>query len=293
LGRIPQWCGWIVGVLALAAAGCATQSETKLPICPGKASAEEALAALAARADKAVPVRASGGECQLTYYLPDEDKPKRHKLIPRLWFHPPTDMYIQLSIAVDPKALIIGCNAEEFWLALRPKEISTYYWGQWGETENVEGLMVSPKVVLEAFGIVMRHDEGSGSNTWSLTNEGPYDILTEEDADGRLRKRVHIFACDYLVHKIEYFDAEGELVGIAKLSNYEPVADGFEVPKRIHVTAVAPDGRADEMDIKLASVTQKELKAPARRRYFNRNPRDMEKLDHGYRLEDGRWVDDR
>lgn len=293
MGRIPQWCGWLVAVVALVAAGCATQGEAQLPICPGKASAEEALAALAARAEKAVPLRASGGQCRLTYYVPDDDKPKRHNLSPRLWFNPPSDIYIQLSVAVDPKALIIGCNSEEFWLALRPKEISTYYWGQWDETENVEGLMVSPKVVLEAFGIVMRHDEGTGSNTWSLGSEGPYDVLTETDDAGRILKRVHIYACDYLVHKIEYFDREGRIVGTAKLSDYESVADGFDVPTRIHVTAAGPDGRADVIDIKLASLKEKELSAAARKKVFTRNPRDMEKLEHVYRFEDGRWVTDR
>jgi len=154
-------------------------------------------------------------------------------------------------------------------------------------------LMVSPKVVLEAFEIVMRHDEGTGSNTWSLSSEGPYDVLTEEDDAGRLLKRVHIYACDYLVHKIEYFDRDGRIVGTAKLSDYESVAEGFDVPTRINVTAVGPDGRADVMDIKLASLREKQLSAAARKKVFTRDLRDMEKLEHVYRFEDGRWVEDR
>ena len=293
MGRIPQCRGRILALVALLVAGCATQESTQLPICPGKASAEDALAALSARAEKAVPLRASGGQCRLTYYIPDEEKPKRHNLSPRPWFNPPSELYMQLSIAVDPKALIIGCNAEEFWLALRPKEISTYYWGQWDETENVEGLMVSPKVVLEAFGIVLRHDRGADSNTWSLTNEGSYDVLTEQNETGRLLKRVHIFACDYVVHKIEYFDDVGKVVGTARSGDYEPVAEGFDVPTEIYVSALGPDGRIDEIEIKLASLREKQLSEAARRAVFVRNPRDMEKLERGYRYEGGRWVRER
>ena len=51
------------------------------------------------------------------------------------------------------KAVILGSNEEEFWLALRPKEISSYYIGRWQDVRDFEGLVMSPRVVLEAVGI--------------------------------------------------------------------------------------------------------------------------------------------
>ena len=281
-------------MLAVLAAGCTTpQTVEQLPICPGKGSAKEALAVLSARAEQAVPMRVSGGQVRLTYYVPDDEDAKRHNLPMQLWFHPPSQIYIQGSIAVDAKALIVGCNEEEFWLALRPKEMSAYYYGQWDEAANVDGLVVSPQIVLEGFGIIARHDGQGGANTWSLSSEGPFDVLTLESADGQTRKRVHIYTCDYLVRKIEYFDLEGKLAATAELDDYEAVVEGFQVPTKMIVTAIQPDGRADVANIKLASLKEKELSELARRKVFARNPQDMEPFEKVYHYENGRWTTER
>lgn len=293
MGRIPQWCKWGTAVLAVLAAGCATTGMPTLPACPGKASAEDALAALNARAEKAVPLRVSGGQCRLSYYVPDDDKPKRHNLSMQIWFHPPSQMYIQGAIAVDPKGLIVGCNAEEFWLALRPKEMSAYYWGQWDESANVEGLIVSPQIVLEAFGIIVRHDGQADAGSWSLRNDGPYDVLTLDDGAGQIRKRVHIYTCDYLVRKIEYFDREGKIAATAELDDYKPVTEGFLVPTKMLVTAMGPDGRADVAEITLASLRKKELSAAARQRYFQRQTGEADNYERVYRYDKGRWTTER
>jgi hypothetical protein len=289
VGRISQWCGWATVALAVIVAGCATPGTTQLPICPGKASAADALAALSARAEQAVPLRVSGGQCRLSYYVPEDDDPKRHNLSMQIWFHPPSQMYIQGAIAVDSKGLIVGCNEEEFWLALRPKEMSAYYWGQWDEAANVEGLVISPQIVLEGFGIIVRDSDTPDSDSWSLTNEGPYDVLTLQDEAGQIRKRVHIYTCDYLVRKIEYFDREGKIAATAELDDYQPVTEEFLVPTEMLVTAIGPDGRADVADIKLVSLKQKELSEAARRKVFARNPQDMERFEKVYRYKDGKW----
>lgn len=289
--RISRWCWLCTILLVFLAVGC-TPGEVKLIVCPGKAGVEEALSALEARAERAQPLQVNGGQCRLVYYEPDDEKPKRHNLAPRLWFNPPSQIYVQLSVGVDQKAVIIGCNDASFWMGLRPQEVSTYYWGNWDEAQDVDGLMVGPKVVLEAFGIIQR-DERSGSDGWSLSNEGPYDILTRRDAEGRLVKRVHIYACDYLVRKIEYFDTEGHPVAVAELGDYEQVVEGFDVPTKIYVRAIAEDGREDEMEIKLYDPKVKELKERAKELYFNQNLRDMERYDHVYRYEDGGWITER
>jgi hypothetical protein len=294
LGRTPKWFGRTAALLLVLAAGCTTPETVKqLPICPGKGSAEEALAVLNSRAEKAVPLRVSGGQCRLTYFVPDDDEEKRHNLPLQLWFHPPSQIYIQGSIAVDSKALIVGCNDEEFWLALRPKEMSAYYYGQWDETANVDGLVVSPQIVLEAFGIIAGRGGGAGSSTWSLSSEGAYDVLTLENTDGKILKRVHIYTCDYLVRKIEYFDREGKLAAMAELDEYEAVVEGFQIPTKMLVTAIGPDGRADVADIKLASLKQKELSEAAREQVFARNPGDMDRFEKVYHYQDGKWTTER
>jgi len=295
VGRIPQWCTWVAvtAVLAALTAGCETPGTTQLPICPGKASAEDALAALSARAEQAVPLRVSGGQCRLTYYVPEDDGAKRHNLPMQLWFHPPSQIYIQGAIAVDSKALIVGCNAKEFWLALRPKEVSAYYWGQWDEAATVEGLVVSPQIVLEAFGIIVQHEGQADSGSWSLTSEGPYDVLTFENGSGQIRKRVHIYTCDYLVRKIEYFDRQGKIAATAELDDYKPVTEGFLVPTKMLVTAVGPDGRADVAEITLASLKEKELSELARQKVFTRDPADLDRYEKVYRYEDGDWTTER
>ena len=294
MGRIPQWRRTVVALLTVLAAGCTTPETTEqLPICPGKGSAEEALAVLSSRAAKAVPLQVRGGQVRLTYFVPDDDEAKRHNLPMQLWFHPPSQMYIQGSIAVDSKALIVGCNEEEFWLALRPKEMSAYYWGQWDETANVDGLIVSPQIVLEAFGIIAGNGGGASTSTWSLANEGPYDVLTLTSGDGQIRKRIHIYTCDYLVRKIEYFDREGKMAATAELEDYEAVVEGFEVPTKMLVTAIGPDGRADVADIKLNSLKEKALSEVARQSVFARDPNGMDRFEKVYRYKDGKWTTER
>ncbi|MDI9430526.1 MAG: hypothetical protein QM570_02255 [Planctomycetota bacterium] len=288
---MPRLCRFLGALLAAFAAGCAVQEPAKLPICPGKTDVQDALSAVGSRVGQAVAFRASG-QCRLAYYEPDDDNVKRHNLPILLWFNPPSEVYMQGSIAVDPKAVIIGSNAEAFWLALRPKEMSAYYWGAWDEAQNVEGLMVSPQVVLEAFGIVHRDGRTDG-NDWALSNEGPYDVLTQHGEAGRILKRVYIHTCDYLVRKIEYFDAEGRVIAVAQLDGYQTVGEGFEVPTNIFVSATAPDGREDTIDIKLQSISARQLSEQARRQVFTRDPKDMERFEQVYRYRDGGWVSER
>jgi hypothetical protein len=288
---MPKSCRFVSVLLVAFVTGCAVQEPAQLPACPGKASVQDALSAVTSRVERAVAFRASG-QCRLAYYVPDDDEVKRHNLPMLLWFNPPSDVYMQGSIAVDPKAVVIGSNKEAFWLALRPKEMSAYYWGTWDEAQNVEGLMVSPQVVLEAFGIV-QHDGQADANDWSLTHEGPNDVLTQHGEAGRVVKRVYIYTCDYLVRKIEYFDTDGKIIAVAQLDDDEPVAQGFDVPTNIFVKAIAPDEREDTIDIKLQSIKAKQLSEQAQRQVFTRDPKEMEKFQNVYRYRDGGWVSER
>ncbi len=223
---------WVVGLGTLVVGGCVTRPpKPKLQVCPGKATVDEALQTLTARAQSAVPVWASG-HAVLTYHAPDKKKPERHSLTIVLRFEPPARIYLQGSVTAVPKAVILGSNEEEFWLALRPKEISSYYIGRWQDVRDFEGLVMSPRVVLEAVGIVNVPGTEPNPALWKLENKGPYDILTQRDESGRPVRRLHVYACDYSVREIEYFDRRGKVVAVAQLDGYEPVVPTFQVPTR-------------------------------------------------------------
>ena len=291
-GRILRWTCWLAAAGLVMAAGCTTLGPQPLEICPGKANVEEALDTLAARGALAVPLKASGS-CRLEYYNPDKDKQERHRVELELWLHPPDRLYLQGSIGVVNKAVIVGSNVDEFWLAMRPDEVSAYYWGRWADAGNVEGLLINPRLVLEAFGIIVRPDAAVDSGLWSLQNEGPYDILTLRNEDGDLREKVYVYACDYLVHKIEYFEPDGSLLATAELEDYKELVEGFKVPRTIYVTTVTPDGHQDTMNVRFSFLGEKELSERAQEVYFNRDPDDMDDFEHVYRYEDGYWITQR
>lgn len=265
--------------------GCVS-GPPKLAVCPGKPTTDEALQTLAARAASAVPLRANG-QAMLTYHVPDKKKPERHNLPLELRFEPSGNIYIQGSIAVDPRAVILGANDQEFWLALSPKEMSSYYIGQWDEVRDFEGLMMSPRVVLEALGLVVEPSSADAA-LWSLENRGPYDILTRRDEAGRMVRRVYIYSCDYAVHKIEYSDGQGKVLAVAQLGDYKDVAEGFRVPTKMHVVSTNPDGRRDTMEISLTGVRTYQFKDQQRQVLFSPPPRG--KFDNVYRYQAGRWV---
>jgi hypothetical protein len=145
------------------------------------------------------------GHAVLTYHAPDKKKPERHSLTILLRFDPPARIYLQGSLTAVPKAVVLGSNEEIFWLALRPKEISSYYSGRWQDVRDFEGLVMSPRIVLESVGIVSVPGAEPNPALWKLENKGPYDILTQRDESGRpVRRSTSMRAITPFT--IEYFD---------------------------------------------------------------------------------------
>ncbi len=268
--------------------GCVTQPQRqRLVVCPGKATAAEALQTLTARAQSAVPVWASG-HAILAYYVPDRKKPERHSLNLLLRFDPPARVYLQGSVTAVERAVILGSNEEEFWLALKPKEISSFYLGRWQDVRDFEGLVMSPRVVLEAVGIVNVPGTEPNPALWKLENRGPYDILTQRDESGHPVRRLHVYACDYTVREIEYFDRRGKVVAVAQLDGYKPVEKTlFSVPTQISVVSTRPDGRKDSVVMDFESPKTKPF-AEKQQKIFR--PPDADKYEHVYQYENGQWV---
>ena len=235
---------FIVGAI-LILSGCAPQMRTPKEICPGKDSVAEALAALQSQAQKAVSLKASG-QCRLEFYVEGKKKPQRENVDIRLRVNPPYDIYLWGDKPLVPKAIVLGSNEQEFWLAIRPKEISFYGWGKWSEQGSTGGIMIDPRTLLEAFGM----SEVDAEQDWSLLNEGAFDILTRRDR-GAVTKKIYIYSCECHVSKIELFDSKGQVAARAELDSYEEVSAGFWVPAWIQVTTFTQDEARDPLTITL------------------------------------------
>ncbi len=229
--QVSMYLRMLLLLLASFVAGCPPKVEL-LPICPGKQSAAEAVRELRSRAERAGPLRANG-QCRMEFNTRNKKHPENFPV--KLWVNPPAQFYLQGDVAFDARGIVVGSNSEEFWLWIRPKEISGYWWGRWSDGAKLERLVISPRMVLEGLGIASV-DADDGQGAWSLSNRGPYDILTRRGEDGCVVKKLYVAACDYFVRKIEYFDAAGKVSAFVELSRYIQAGEDFSIPTVIKIT---------------------------------------------------------
>ncbi|MHC4426348.1 MAG: hypothetical protein ACYSYV_09650 [Planctomycetota bacterium] len=267
-------------------AGCAPDIREPMDICPGKGSAVEALAALQSHSQNMVSLKANG-QCRLEYYVEGKKKPQRENFSVRLWVNPPAEIYLQGDKALVPKAIVLGSNEREFWLAIRPKEISIYCWGNWSEQGSSEGPLMNPKTLLEALGI----GEVDVEQDWSLSNEGAFDILEKRER-GVTTKKIYIYSCEYQVRRIEFFDQEGQAVASAELGKYKEVSEGFSVPALIRVTTHAPDNAEDSLSITLDLKSIKPAEITERRRELLFKRRPPRGFKHVRKIVNGKWIEE-
>ena len=272
-------------VLSLAA-GCAPEIAELRAVCPGKISTPDALAALRSNSQNAVPFRASG-QCLLKYHVEDKKKAQSESLDVRLWVNPPMEIYLQGDKPLIAKAVVLGSNEREFWLAVSPKEISLYCWGLWSDQDSSEGPAINPRTLLESLGI----GETQTEEGWSLSNKGPFDILTKTEG-GVTTRKMYVYSCDYRVRKIEFFGADGRVVARAELENYQEVSNGFFVPANIRITTLGRDHREDSLSVTLSPTSMKpaEITEPRRKVLFEQPPqkgfKNMRRIIHGRLVEE-------
>ena len=268
----------LIIVLALTLGGCVGPEVKQVQICPGRGSVEQSL-----QASQQQPVSfKANGRCHLVYY--DDEKKYDENFPVKLWVNSEGWIYLQGDIAFDQKGLILGANEEEFWLSIRLKELSSYFWGEWSQQDGLNGLAVGPKVLLEAVGL-----SGTDGEGWSLSNEGRFDILTKQDEQDRPVKRIYIDSCDYLVRKIVYYDDSGGEVIVTELYRFKRVTEDFSVPTRITVVIGSGEKPQDLLKIKLDSVKVKDFSAKKWNRLFTRP--QPKRLKHIYRIIDGNAVE--
>jgi len=223
-------------------AGCAPQKREPVRVCPGKNSAAEALSILMSRLEVAAPLKAVG-QCHLRYCIEDNNKSGEENFPVKLWVNPPAEIYLQGDVAFDAKAITLGSNKDEFWLSMKPKEISSYWWGNWSEKTSLGKLTISPKLLLEALGLAAIDNE----ENWSLSKEGAFDVLTKQQGQAEIKK-IYIYNCDYLIRKIEYLN-EGRSAAIMELDGYKEVPKGFFVPGVIKIINRTDDGGRESESI--------------------------------------------
>lgn len=241
----------LVGLnFAVVLTGCAPEKPEPPRQCPGKASAEQALAALQSSASKLRPFVAYGSG-HVSFYTEKKDKP-RNERIPtvKLWFNPPGSLRFWGDVAFNPRGLDVGSNEREFWFAAKPKEIgNVYIWGLWSAQTNATGLLLSPKVLQQALGVI---EIESGPN-WSLSNSQSGDVLSLHDEKGRPVRKMYIENCDYRISRIEYFGDDGKLAAAVRLGDYRDV-DGMFIPASIEIVNPNDDGTEDTFEISLKSI---------------------------------------
>ncbi len=272
---------WIAAVI-LVLAGCAPELTVPTRICPGKQFLAQSLESLRSRSENAVPLRANG-QCLLQYY--SEGKKHKENFPVKLWVNPPAQIRLHGDFFLNPRGIVLGSNEREFWLAIKPREISTYHWGLWSEQNSSQSIIINPKTLLEALGVVPPGSDGS----WSLSPEGVFDVLTKRNDQGRIIKKVYIYSCDYRVFKIEYFNVDGEVMAIAELYKYKEMSEGFFVPRVIKIITYTQEGREDSVIITLKSVKPDKFDKKKQDDYFNRRkPKGFKRV---YRIIDGHIIE--
>lgn len=262
-----------VAGLCFCLGGCAQLTKPQ-QICPGKATSAEAIATLQSRLDCAHPLYINSVQARLGY-LDDKNKRRESNLPMKIWLEPPHNVSMLGQATFGPKGVILmGSNKEEFWLSIRP-DINSYWWGKWSEVAGTEQLQISPRVVLEALGLL---DLGS-PDRWFLSNSGAYDVLSLVDDRGAILRRLHLYTCDYLPRKIEYFDRFGELLVLVQLADYEVLAGEFQIPTRIQISNFTGDELTDYVKLKIKGALQRNFSEKQRDRLFVRPiPRGYDKV---------------
>lgn len=256
--------------------GCAGQIREPAHLCPGKKSVIGSLVVLNSRASGAASFKANG-RCTARFFR--GDKKRKENFAVSVWFNPPGEFRLHGDVAFNPRGIELGTNEQEFWLGMKPKEIGAgYFWGRWSEASGLGELKMSPKLLLEAFGLI----EAGGRQLWSLSNEDGFDILTRRNDEGVVVKKVHIYNCDYRVRKIEYFADDGQGVGVVELDNYTEVDEGFSVPGMVRIVSFGDRGDENSFKITLDTVKAFEFDEKKRAVFFER--RQPKGFEHVYRI---------
>lgn len=274
-------------IAAMIFAGCAGQIKKPLRVCPGKETVPDALSALRLHFQNAVPLKANG-QCLLEYFA--EGNRHKENFPVQLWLNPPFEICMQGDVAFNPRGIILGSNENEFWMAIRLKEVDSCWRGSWAQSNYVDGLIIDPRIVLEAFGIIAVDNDGS--RNWSLSKEDAFDVLTGSDDKTGIIKKIYIYNCDYSVRKIQYFYTSGERELTAELDKYGYVTEKFFTPRRIRIIKHG-EGPKDVTSVTINLSSVKPVGLNVKQRKFLFNQPEEKGFKHFFVNINGKWIEQR
>lgn len=271
-------------LMVVSFAGCAPPPVKPKKICSGKQSAAEALQTLSSQAEQIKSFKANG-QCFARFY-DDDGKRKKEEFTIKLWLNPESEIRLFGDIAFNARGLDIGSNEDEFWVGAKPKEIgSSFYWGSWNEQKEKTLLMLGPKLLLEALGIV----DYSEQQDWSFSNEKGFDVITKQDGEKAVKK-VYISTCDYRTAKIEYFDDENKTAAALELAKYKVFFDDVVIPKEIKITIAGTEGKDDNFRIVVKKLQPFEFTEDKRTVFFSR-PEQPKGFKNIYKIVNGELIE--
>jgi hypothetical protein len=171
----------------------------------------------------------------------------RDNLPVKLWVNPPYDLYIQGDAAFDPKAVIAGCNAREFWLWIKPGSMKGYWWGEWPFWGRAFGLAVNPALVLEAFFPAGTHPDPERSRFYEADG---FSVIETAGTDPA--RRIYLPRCGGPPARVEYLEA-GRVMATMELSGYVALSRDFSMPSRIIIKGAPAEGQM-ELHLRLSRV---------------------------------------
>jgi hypothetical protein len=220
--HISYFTLFIAAVIQLMVAGCGPQIQKEEPLCAGKATVTEAVAALKQKQTGPLSIQA-GIHCDIEITNPQSD-PINENFDGKMVFMGPDNLRIGGS-KFGP--IQIGANTKEFWFYVKPG-LDTAKWGEKKYISSCSGkLGFNPCYLAEALGQIDLNRD------WTLRQDPGVDILTAAEADGI--KKVYLNCCSYQVERIEYCDIYGNLVASADLSDYRDIPKVGCVPRVIEL----------------------------------------------------------
>jgi len=188
------------------------------------------------------------------------------------------------DIAFNARGLDIGSNSNEFWLGAKPKQLgNSFFWGEWNQ-QNGFGENLYPVIFLDAFGSI----SFDNASDWSLSNNGPFDILTQR-SQGKVIKKIYIYCCDYRIRKIEYFDSSEIPAATLELWNYSNYFEGCSFASQMLIRLSNPQQKEDSFKINFGTVKSLEYTNEKKDVFFQK-PANLDGFENIYQVINGKLI---
>lgn len=225
-----RWVLFVVPVLLTVLGGCVkplTPEDGEASPALGRNSTEEVMDVFAKRLQSLGPVQARG-RCELIW-RDDDGKERKEKPDVTLVFASPKKLFVRGNV-LGQEMIRVGSNDKEFWLRFKPKELSSYFSGEWKDLEACpeQQMVLNPGVLLEVFGVV------DVDSKWQFSKRKDFDVLSKIE-DEKVRKKVYVNKSDCLVRRIEYFDHRGHPAVSVNLNEYKRVKGSVPMPTKVDI----------------------------------------------------------